>query len=212
MAAGAARHGAQKPPRGITANVLQALGVAGGGLLAVTALTVMVGGPAAPDTDRTALPAGTTPVTQGRTPDFHGTTVPTSGPRGGATVSIWSTARVDGLPPIGPTAPPTTLAPTPTADPTPTPTASPAESPTPPPSTAPPAPTPTTSTPAPTNPQPSPTPAPTPTPDPASDLAPGDAPVREVPGSPHAAPGVPHAVLVVPHAPTPAHPAGGQGH
>ena len=58
MAAGAARHGARKPARGITANALQAIGVAGGGLLAVTALTVMVGGPAEPDTERTALARG----------------------------------------------------------------------------------------------------------------------------------------------------------
>lgn len=67
MAAGAARHGARKGSRGI-ANVLQALGVAGCGLLAVTVLTMLSGGPALPDVDpaevstgssgRPGLPAG----------------------------------------------------------------------------------------------------------------------------------------------------------
>ncbi len=47
MAAGAARHGARKPASG-TSNTLQAFGVAGGGLVAVTLMTILVGGPADP--------------------------------------------------------------------------------------------------------------------------------------------------------------------
>ena len=48
MAAGAPRHRAPKATQGSTGNVLQALGVAGGGLLAVWVLTEIAGGPAAP--------------------------------------------------------------------------------------------------------------------------------------------------------------------
>src|SRR6478609_7253714 len=55
MAAGAARHGARKRTANRTTNALQALGVAGGGLLAVTVMTMLAGGPAAPDLDPTEV-------------------------------------------------------------------------------------------------------------------------------------------------------------
>ena len=54
MAAGAARHGARKGAHRTT-NALQALGVAGGGLLAVTVMTMLAGGPAEPDIDPTEV-------------------------------------------------------------------------------------------------------------------------------------------------------------
>ncbi|HWO50315.1 MAG TPA: hypothetical protein VNN23_01865, partial [Ornithinibacter sp.] len=55
MAAGAARHGARKRANGTT-NALQALGVAGGGLLAVTVMTILAGGPADPALGETGSP------------------------------------------------------------------------------------------------------------------------------------------------------------
>ena len=59
MAAGAARHGARKRCRGRTTNALQALGVAGGGLFAVTVMTMLAGGPADPDPDETGSSVST---------------------------------------------------------------------------------------------------------------------------------------------------------
>ena len=73
MAAGAARHGARKGNRGLT-NVLQALGVAAGGLFAVTVMTVLAGGPADPTSDETELsvsngsPAGAEGLVKGQAP------------------------------------------------------------------------------------------------------------------------------------------------
>jgi hypothetical protein len=58
MAAGAARHGARKGAHRTT-NALQALGVAGGGLLAVTVMTMLAGGPAEPDIDPTEVSTST---------------------------------------------------------------------------------------------------------------------------------------------------------
>ena len=58
MAAGAARHGARKGARGVT-SILQAFGVAGGGLLAVSVMTMLAGGPAAPDLDPSEVSTST---------------------------------------------------------------------------------------------------------------------------------------------------------
>jgi hypothetical protein len=169
MAAGAARHGARKPARGGAANVLQALGVAGCGLFAVTVMTYLAGGPAELDTDGTESTGVSTSVTEGGTSGFRGAPGGTTPVRGGSTASIWSTAPPGNLPPIGPTAPPMTIPPTPTTTstptPTPLPTPRPSESPTPPPSTPTPTPEPTTPPPTPTEPPPSPTPSTTPGPE-----------------------------------------------
>ena len=78
--------------RGAT-NALQALGVAGGGLLAVTVMTILAGGPAELDTDGTGSIRG---VDERRPRAATG--VPGPRPRDrprsvhGATASIWSTA------------------------------------------------------------------------------------------------------------------------
>src|SRR5690349_2437710 len=80
MAAGAARHGARKGTRRTT-SALQAFGVAGGGLLAVTVLTVIAGGPAAPDLDPTEVSTSSS-RSQDEPAGFRGTgsAVPGSGP------------------------------------------------------------------------------------------------------------------------------------
>ena len=101
MAAGAARHGARKPVRG-TDNTLQALGVAGGGLVAVTLLTVLVGGPADPAAAGRAARDGVVGVTD-RLEGSRAAVAPTSGP--GATVPVRSTTARAHPPSPVPTAP-----------------------------------------------------------------------------------------------------------
>ena len=95
--------GARKPVSG-TGNTLQAFGVAGGGLVAVTLLTVLVGGPADP-AGRTGSPSpastrvGVLPTQMGT-----GGASPTSGP--GATVPIRSTTAPSVPPSSGPSTAP----------------------------------------------------------------------------------------------------------
>jgi hypothetical protein len=174
MAAGAARHGARKGARRTT-NALQALGVAGGGLLAVTVMTMLAGGPADPDPDETALSVSTGTLgaaeglARGRAPTGHpvftvqvrSTTIPT-----GVTTPWSPTVPPGGVPapttvpasttPTGTTTP--TRAPSPTPTPTPTTTPSPTATPTP--------------DPTPTLPQPTPEHTPTPTPTPTHTTGP----------------------------------------
>jgi hypothetical protein len=191
MAVGAARHGARKRAH-TPGNTLQALGVAGGGLVAVTLLTVVVGGPADP-----AEPTGSTPpapASVGVPTALMGSlgTSPTHGP--GATVPIRSTTGAN-LPPLpGPTTtPPGTSVPDTTdlVAPVPGATASPAVvTPSPRPDEGTPTPTGPTSTPDPSDPaptttppthQPTPTPRPTPTPVTTPPVTPGVPPPPQRP-------------------------------
>lgn len=182
MAAGAARHRAPRKSHGSTGNVLQALGVAGGGLLAVTVMTMLAGGPGDREVAVAISPTASVRATQVKDVAARGTAVvahpPTVKPT--AAESLWSVAGRPRPRPIGPTVPaPPSLTPaapalTPTAPvvaaavPTPTPTPSPTRPARvqPPPVVHPPAPVPTRPVPTPT-PSPTPTDTPTPTPTPS---------------------------------------------
>src|SRR4051812_20935078 len=108
MAAGAPRHGAPRKSHGSTRNVLQALGVAGGGLLAVSVMTTIAGGPATPSrlvAESPSRSVGATPVAAVAARGSGVVVRPPSAVVVTATATIWS---VGGSPPpraIGPTIP-----------------------------------------------------------------------------------------------------------
>ncbi len=118
MAAGAPRHRAPKKSHGSTGNVLQALGVAGGGLLAVSVMTVIAGGPAENRSQAVAAPSAAASATPESAVAGHGRAVVLRTPAVVVTpaASIWSVGDRPRPRPIGPTIPaPPTLAPAPQA-------------------------------------------------------------------------------------------------
>ncbi len=168
MAAGAARHGARKRTANRTTNALQALGVAGGGLLAVTVMTMLAGGPADPAVGETGSPSSS--ETPAGVAGLVGSGAPTGYPV--VTVPVRSTIGPTGIPtPWSPTTPGGTLTPGTTVTSSNPPPAA-ALTGSPPPGSSP-APSPATSpTPEPPSPTPEPTPEPTtpdtPTPEPVA--------------------------------------------
>lgn len=97
MAAGAARHGARKGSRGVT-SILQAFGVAGGGLLAVSVMTMLAGGPAAPDLDPSEVSTSTSRST-GLPAGFRSTEAPPPGVGGASPGSARVTPAPGSVPP-----------------------------------------------------------------------------------------------------------------
>lgn len=176
MAAGAPRHRAPKKEWGHAGNALQALGVAGAGLLAVTVMTALAGGPAKPAILVTSSPTSNVVAASADTVAGRGApAVARPAARPHASSSIWSVGR-NRPRPIGPViiALPDGGSPVPSVT-TASPAATPAPSPStrvrvqPPPIVHPPAPTPTRT------PTPVPVPVPTPVPTP-SDTVPAPVP------------------------------------